>query len=279
MLASPEAARKVLREVCILRRVAHPAIVGLKDAFVRPGTRGPFTLDPTTGALVPSTLDAYIAMEYADGGDLFSLKGQLASADVADLVRQIAAALAHLHSRGVMHRDVKSANVLLTRGEEGALTAKLADFGSARSVLRVSDDGCAGDGDDETAAADASSHHLPHADSFATDATRADLVARPMAVEEQEKSTAAPTASATGFRPPLTRVVATPCYRAPEVVMSRGGYSAAMDVWSLGCVFGELLQRVRRVGDAATPALRVAPLFAVRELLPKTPETGGWGKV
>ena len=32
----------------------------------------------------------------------------------------------------------------------------------------------------------------------------------------------------------LTGVVATPCYRAPEVVMSNGGYTGAMDVWALG---------------------------------------------
>lgn len=33
-----------------------------------------------------------------------------------------------------------------------------------------------------------------------------------------------------GWVTPLTRVVCTPCYRAPEVVMSRGGYSSAMDM-------------------------------------------------
>lgn len=73
-----------------------------------------------------------------------------------------------------------------------------------------------------------------------------------------------------GFHAPLTRVVATPCYRAPEVVMSRGGYTAAIDTWSLGCIFGELLQRVAYVGSASTPHLAVAPLFAIKGML-KTP--------
>ena len=40
---------------------------------------------------------------------------------------------------------------------------------------------------------------------------------------------------------------APPC-RAPEVVMSRGGYTAAIDMWSLGCIFGELLQRIAHLG-------------------------------
>lgn len=263
VLSSRDAARKVLREVCILRRVAHPAVVWLRAAFVRPGTRGPFVMG-ADGCLHSSTLDAYIAMEYCDGDDLFSLRGQLAAGEVQSLMFQIASALAHLHARGVAHRDVKSANVLVTRAPDGSgrLLAKLADFGSARSVGVV----CEGDEGETNHPAAVTLHHT---DSFANDdrattATRADISACPAATEGG------------GFRPPLTRVVATPCYRAPEVVMSRGGYTAVMDVWSLGCVFGELLQRVRRVGDAATPALRVAPLFAVRGL-PTTPVSGGGG--
>lgn len=76
-----------------------------------------------------------------------------------------------------------------------------------------------------------------------------------------------------GFLPPLTRVVCTPCYRAPEVVMSRGGYSSAIDMWSLGCIYGELLQRVSHIGSAATPQLQVAPVFAMTGQ-PLTPATG-----
>ena len=41
--------------------------------------------------------------------------------------------------------------------------------------------------------------------------------------------------------------------------MSRGGYTAAIDMWSAGCVFGELLQRVPRMGSATTPHLQVNP--------------------
>jgi len=61
--------------------------------------------------------------------------------------------------------------------------------------------------------------------------------------------------------------------RAPEVVMSRGGYSSAIDMWSLGCIFGELLQRIVHIGSAATPNLQVAPLFAIHGA-PKTPASG-----
>ncbi|KAG2438702.1 hypothetical protein HXX76_005248 [Chlamydomonas incerta] len=77
-----------------------------------------------------------------------------------------------------------------------------------------------------------------------------------------------------GFNPPLTSVVCTPCYRAPEVVMSRGGYSSAIDMWSAGCVFGELLQRAALLGRASTPHLQVAPVFAITAGRPMTPHTG-----
>ena len=58
-----------------------------------------------------------------------------------------------------------------------------------------------------------------------------------------------------------------------QVVMSEGGYNSALDMWSLGCIFGELLQRVPLVGSATTPQLTVAPLFAIHGL-PKTPREG-----
>ncbi len=58
-----------------------------------------------------------------------------------------------------------------------------------------------------------------------------------------------------------------------QVVMSQGGYNSALDIWSLGCIFGELVQRVPCVGSATTPQLTVAPLFAIHGL-PKTPQEG-----
>ena len=59
----------------------------------------------------------------------------------------------------------------------------------------------------------------------------------------------------------------------PQVVLSRGGYTSAIDLWSLGCIFGELLQRVAGLGAASTPQLQVAPMFAIQGK-PKTPSEG-----
>jgi len=73
---------------------------------------------------------AYLAMEYIAGQPLGSLipSGGLAPAEVVKYGVQIADALAHAHEHGVIHRDLKSANVVVTpRGR-----AKVLDFGIAR---------------------------------------------------------------------------------------------------------------------------------------------------
>jgi eukaryotic-like serine/threonine-protein kinase len=73
----------------------------------------------------------FIVFEYLPGGTLDDrlVPGEpLADADTARVAADLAAALAHAHARGVLHRDVKPSNVLFD--EEG--NAKLADFGIAR---------------------------------------------------------------------------------------------------------------------------------------------------
>src|SRR5262245_43454331 len=77
---------------------------------------------------------AYIAMRHVDGDDLRTLvrrEGPRAPALAADIAGQAAAALDAIHAAGFVHRDVKPANLLLTRGGHIYLT----DFGLAKSVL------------------------------------------------------------------------------------------------------------------------------------------------
>ena len=75
----------------------------------------------------------YIAMEYVPGGDLGDLiesEGRLSSRRAAEIALQVAEALRTAHERGVVHRDVKPRNVLIT----GFGHAKVADFGIARAA-------------------------------------------------------------------------------------------------------------------------------------------------
>lgn len=75
----------------------------------------------------------YIVMEYVDGRALSSIlrtAGPLHPDRAAEIAADVAAALAYAHRHGVIHRDVKPGNVLIT--EEG--TVKVTDFGIARAV-------------------------------------------------------------------------------------------------------------------------------------------------
>jgi hypothetical protein len=72
---------------------------------------------------------AWITMEYAASGNLSRLRGRPVN-DVLRIAAPVAAALAYLHARGIVHRDVKPANVLLMSNG----MPKLADYDAAHRV-------------------------------------------------------------------------------------------------------------------------------------------------
>ncbi len=75
----------------------------------------------------------YIVAEYVEGhtlADLIDTRGPLSEADALAITRQIALALSDIHRRGIVHRDVKSQNIMITPANQ----AKLIDFGIAKSA-------------------------------------------------------------------------------------------------------------------------------------------------
>jgi len=102
-------------EMRTLARLNHPSLVTVFDA----GT------DPTTG-------HPYLVMELVEGSTLSERLrlGALTSARTAEIGTAVADALAYVHGQGLVHRDVKPANVLISSGGR----VHLADFGIARLV-------------------------------------------------------------------------------------------------------------------------------------------------
>ncbi len=99
------------READLVARLEHPGIVTVYDRGVEDG-------------------QLWISMRYVEGGDADSVRASPERA--VHIVAQTAAALDFAHSRGVLHRDVKPANILLERTEHGDERAYLGDFGIAR---------------------------------------------------------------------------------------------------------------------------------------------------
>src|SRR5690606_12826429 len=74
---------------------------------------------------------AHIAMEYLAGGDLKQrIQAGVAERDAIEWTRQIASALAKVHSVGVLHRDLKPGNIMLREDDSIALI----DFGLAKRM-------------------------------------------------------------------------------------------------------------------------------------------------
>ena len=120
---------KAIVEAVMLSQLKHPRVVSYNEVFL--GS------DTTKGNYVG------IVMEYCSGGDLFQAlckqrakKKPISQRRVKMWVLQLCEALAYLHSKQVIHRDVKPMNVLL----DSAGNAKMADFGLARNLGMVGSD-------------------------------------------------------------------------------------------------------------------------------------------
>ncbi|RWS15325.1 cyclin-dependent kinase 11-like protein, partial [Dinothrombium tinctorium] len=150
-----------LREINTLLKAQHPNIVTVREI------------------VVGSNIDKiYIVMEYVEH-DLKSLMEQMKQPflinEVKTLMIQLLRAVAHLNNNWILHRDLKTSNLLLNH--RGIL--KVGDFGLARE-----------------------------------------------------------------YGSPLkayTPVVVTLWYRAPELLLQTKEYSTPIDIWSVGCIFGEFL--------------------------------------
>jgi cyclin-dependent kinase 12/13 len=161
-----------VREIQILRQLAHPNIVNLKEII----------MDARTIGEIKNDTAFYLVFEYCDH-DLFGLLDsgliELDMEHIRAFVYQLMSGLAFCHQRKFLHRDIKCSNILLNNNGK----IKLADFGLARFYN----------------------------------------------AEDKDR--------------PYTNKVITLWYRPPELLLGEERYGPAIDIWSCGCIFGELVIR------------------------------------
>jgi serine/threonine protein kinase len=122
--ADPDFRERFNREADLAAALWHPHIVGLHD-------RGEFE-----GQL-------WISMDYVDGADAAKLLHDdypdgMPADQVIEIITAIADALDYAHDSGLLHRDVKPSNILITQPVCGTRRILLADFGIARRLDEIS---------------------------------------------------------------------------------------------------------------------------------------------
>lgn len=124
ILGETEVVERFRREILLARRVTHPNVCRVYDVF--------------THRAAPTELAApFVTMELLAGETLAARllrSGRLATAEAVPIVAQVAAGLSAAHQAGIVHRDLKSANVMLVPAEGGSVRAAVMDFGLARAL-------------------------------------------------------------------------------------------------------------------------------------------------
>ncbi|KKY14199.1 putative serine threonine-protein kinase ste20 [Diplodia seriata] len=103
----------IINEILVMRESKHRNIVNFMDSFLVKG-------------------DLWVVMEYMEGGSLTDVVtfNIMSEGQIAAVSREVLCGLQHLHSKGVIHRDIKSDNILLSM--EGNI--KLTDFGFCAQI-------------------------------------------------------------------------------------------------------------------------------------------------
>lgn len=259
--------KRILREIKLLRRMDHPFVVKLFDI-----------IEPSD----PENFDAlYIVLEYAES----DLKKVVKSAihlqilHIKTVTYNLLTAVKYIHSCNVLHRDLKPANVLINED----CTIKVCDFGLARSTtgvesvsLKIDDEkkekteiSLSGADDEEFVLKDcetaeigtekdAEMHKEEEKKEAKKEKDKKDIRARLVKTKNQRKN----------MKRELTGHVVTRWYRAPELILLEKDYGPPIDVWSVGCIFGELLGMMK---ENAPTYLDRKPLFPGKSCFPLSP--------
>ena len=112
----PNVYARFQREAEIASELGHPNIVDVQDSNLTEDGR------------------AYIVMEYLEGQDMGARleEGPMTPREVSLVIRQVASALQAAHDNGVVHRDMKPANIFLVNSPDNEMRVKVLDFGISK---------------------------------------------------------------------------------------------------------------------------------------------------
>jgi len=190
--------------------------------------------------VVPEDLRAfdevYIVMELADS-DLKKLCKQdvtLSPLHINTLLYNLLCGLKFIHSAGIYHRDLKPANCFVNQD----CTVKIGDFGLARAI--------GGEFELEL-------QQTPRSDAEQEAGANGEKMPQVPHTQRLKKN--------------LTGHVVTRWYRAPELILLQENYTESIDLWSVGCIYAELLGMLE-----GNNVLDRGPLFPGTSCFPLSPD-------
>lgn len=272
--------KRILREVHLLRRLNHPNVVKLYEI-----------LEPKDPKLFDSI---YLVLEYAQSDIKKLVKSaiHLQRIHIQKLVYNLLAGLKYIHSADVLHRDIKPANILINED----CGVRICDFGLARSIVGI-----------EGTSITLMKKNLKHLEELELASDDEDVKIKNTQLakikKDGEEMTDVPAHPVSKFGPrafeedkklteevkkkeiqaqitktkelrrsmkrQLTGHVVTRWYRSPEIILLEKDYGPAIDIWSVGCIFAELLSMMKE--NAPTYQDRL-PLFPGKSCFPLSPD-------
>ena len=232
--------KRVLREITLLRFMKNRFIVELLDIEYDRKNKN-FDCIYLIFECLPSDLKKLIKSSCF-----------LTMDDVRMYVYHILCGLKYIHSCAVLHRDLKPGNILLDKNYQ----IKICDFGLARCVNRDKYTGAGNDKKDEKKE-DIKDDTTKSKDSGST--TKSGKRGPPPKLKflkNQKKEQI------------LSVHVVSRWYRAPELILIETNYTGSIDVWSVGCIFGELMMMIK---ENAKTFMDRTPLFPGTSCFPLSP--------